>query len=521
MRRINVFLGAAALIVPAVVSLTASTAQAATGGLKVATLTRAGAQLNGNITVVNLSSGSERYETSGRTLSVAPGHYAVLGDVWNPKDNTDTVGAQLVTVSAAKTVTATIDARKGRVISLGLSSSPGTGYQRQTEASVCAYLPDACFGSVTAFNDAGRVYAIPNPSQQVRIAYSSSWNKNNGQDVYIGRGYSAAGIPSSIVGTFSRSAMTTVSAQVRRGSNFGTSQSLSVTPEGPDPIRGLYYQTAVTSTNGPFRSTLHLSPGTWTLSADDASDGGNVGYLYQRLAAAPGRKFAPVFFRSTFGPAGWLPWTQSGRVQFDISNMFQDPTSQGSDGIIKATSTLSLGGRTIATGSETEWGGDNSGFSAKLPSAGWYTMSVAASRYHPTIPRPAYMLSTAATLKFHFYASPKTDASLPGFLTQFIPAGLNLHSAALPKSTTDVTLWLARPGNPNAPTPADTVKSVQTAASYDGGRTWHAVGLTHSGGHWTAHVVNPASGAVSLRSTVTDTHGNSVVTTVYRAYAIA
>lgn len=45
---------------------------------------------------------------------MAPGRYAVMGDVWNPKDDTDTVGASIVTVSAGRTATATIDVRKGR-----------------------------------------------------------------------------------------------------------------------------------------------------------------------------------------------------------------------------------------------------------------------------------------------------------------------------------------------------------------------------------------------------------------------
>ncbi|HEY3478682.1 MAG TPA: hypothetical protein VGL02_07255, partial [Streptomyces sp.] len=368
--------------------------------------------------------------------------------------------------------------------------------------------------------DAGHVYAIPNSSQQMRIGYLAVWNKNDGQDVYAGRGYSLKGIPSSIVGTFSRAAMTTVAAQVRRGSNYGTSQSLSITPEGPDPLSWLGQ--GVANTVGPYRSTLHLSPGTWTLASDDSlSTGGGVGYLTQRLTAAPGRTYAPVFYRSTFGPAGWLPYVQSGRVRFDTSDMFQDPSSQGFDGIVKATSTLSLGGRTIARGSESGYGSGNPEFSGKLPSTGWYTLSVAASRYYPSVARPGYMLSTASTLKFHFSANPRSNVTVPGFLTQFIPAGLNMHSAAPPRSRTDVTLWLPRPANPNASTPAGTVKSVQVRASSDGGRTWHTVSVTHSGGHWTAHVTNPASGgAVSLRSTVTDTHGNSVETTVYRAYAI-
>jgi hypothetical protein len=65
-----------------------------------------------------------------------------------------------------------------------------------------------------------------------------------------------------------------------------------------------------------------------------------------------------------------------------------------------------------------------------------------------------------------------------------------------------------------------TVKSVRVWSSADGGRTWKAATVTHSGTAWQASVHNPASGAVALRSEVTDAAGDSSVQTVYRAYAI-
>jgi hypothetical protein len=38
---------------------------------------------------------------------------------------------------------------------------------------------------------------------------------------------------------------------------------------------------------------------------------------------------------------------------------------------------------------------------------------------------------------------------------------------------------------------------------------------------WTVSVPNPSSGAVSLRTQITDTHGDVSTSTVIRAYAIA
>jgi hypothetical protein len=520
MRRIRAILGAAALAVPTVVTLAATPAQAASGGLKVYTLTRAGTQLNGQISVVNLSTTDQQYTTSGKTLTLPAGRYAVIGDVWNSSDQTDTIGGQIVTVSASKTVTTTIDARKGRPVSVNLSSSPGTGYDQEIQTSVCAYVPDICLGSITAYNGPGHVYAIPNASKQLHMAYMSVWNKGDGQDVYAARGYYATnGMPTIFGGTFSRANMTTVTAEVRRGSNFGQSQDLALQPQGAEPLTSLFREVA---SGGPFTSRLHLSAGTWQLRSDDfGADSSDIGSFATNLAAAPGRSYSPIFYRTVFGPARLMPWVQGGSAHFYISDMFQDPTTGGFDATAKATTTLSFGSKTIARSSQTEYGSfDNAFFTGRMTSTGWYTLYVDASRYQPGLTHPAYMLSTAATLRFHFYANPKVNSLVPGFLTQFVPSGLNMHSAAAPKSTTNVALWLSRPANPNASTPADSVSSVKVWASYDGGKTWHAAAVTHSGGKWAARVTNPASGAVSLRSTVTDPHGNTAETTVYRAYAI-
>jgi hypothetical protein len=65
-----------------------------------------------------------------------------------------------------------------------------------------------------------------------------------------------------------------------------------------------------------------------------------------------------------------------------------------------------------------------------------------------------------------------------------------------------------------------TAKSVKVWASADGGKTWKALAVTRSGTAWKVSVRNPASGAVALRSEVTDSAGDSAVETVYRAYAI-
>ena len=57
--------------------------------------------------------------------------------------------------------------------------------------------------------------------------------------------------------------------------------------------------------------------------------------------------------------------------------------------------------------------------------------------------------------------------------------------------------------------------------SVNDGATWRTLKLTPRGGYWLATVPDPASGYVSLRSVVTDVHGDSTVQTIDRAFAIA
>ncbi|MYR92839.1 MULTISPECIES: S8 family serine peptidase [unclassified Streptomyces] len=58
--------------------------------------------------------------------------------------------------------------------------------------------------------------------------------------------------------------------------------------------------------------------------------------------------------------------------------------------------------------------------------------------------------------------------------------------------------------------------------SYDGGETWHAAATAQQGGRWTATVdhAGAAGRTVTLRTELTDAHGNSVVQTVNDAYAV-
>ncbi len=169
----------------------------------------------------------------------------------------------------------------------------------------------------------------------------------------------------------------------------------------------------------------------------------------------------------------------------------------------------------------TDWGNDNSGFSYKLGSAGWYTLDVTANRYRPGITFPADLLSPKSRATFHFYADPKKSVVAPVYLTRFTPFGLDASNRAAPGSTTKVGLVLERMSQTTGATLGSApISSVSAQYSTDGGTTWHPVAVAHSGSSRWLMVPNPASGMVTLRATVTDGKGASAQITVYRAYAV-
>ncbi len=62
---------------------------------------------------------------------------------------------------------------------------------------------------------------------------------------------------------------------------------------------------------------------------------------------------------------------------------------------------------------------------------------------------------------------------------------------------------------------------MRVLVSFNDGKTWQRLAITRVHGIWRAVVHDPATGYVSLRSLVTDVHGDSTEQTVYRAYAVS
>ncbi|MGC0402269.1 hypothetical protein RKD27_004913 [Streptomyces sp. SAI-126] len=310
---------------------------------------------------------------------------------------------------------------------------------------------------------------------------------------------------------------------VRGGTQMATQNdtALQATPKTDDCTTDLMAE--VRDDSAPYSAAVHVTPGTWQprddLIADNGDDVGG-GFPKVRTLKA-GQSFTQSFGRAAWSPMHYLPTVAGRSVSFIPDALIGDPDvgANGADPT-KETVVLTKGSTTVKKQTLTDWGTGDAEFSAGIRSAGWYDLTVDAHRYRPGITFPAGMLSSRVTLDWHFKADPARSMVAPVFMTRFLPIGLNSRNQAAANSTTTVDVSAGRGSQGDVRFTTVTAKSVRVWSSADGGRTWKAATVRHSGSTWQASVRNPASGAVALRSEVTDAAGDRSVETVYRAYAI-
>ncbi|MFF1308855.1 hypothetical protein [Streptomyces sp. NPDC058307] len=519
-RRSLAFVGVAALV-PLVVS--ALSAQAASGSLAVTTLGRHGAKVATTVTVVAVSSGQTYRVASGKRISLPSGRYLAMTDIWEHGTEglgTDTIGARVVQVSGSTSVT--LDARKGKAVKVSLDTPADVTDAPRISAQVCAAtvsnMPSAF--STGGWNYQGSLYAIPNSSKLLQFAYLAQWS---GNDSYVAV-KNTTGIPAAPGGSYKRSGLATVHFSVRSGTEMGSQvyTALEAEPKTDDCASGL--RADVRNDNAPYSATVHMTPGTWQPSGDiSGSNGESVSGGFPKLRTLKaGQSFTQFFGRAVWSPLHYLPLVGDRSVAFNPNALIGDP-DVGADNadVTKETVALTKGGKTVKKQTLTNWGTGDAEFSAGIRSAGWYDLTVDAHRYRPGITFPAGMLSSRVTLDWHFKADPDKAMVAPVFMTRFLPTGLDSHNRAAANSTTTVDVSAGRGSQgPDLKFTKVTARSVRVWSSADGGRTWKAATVRHSGSTWQAAVHNPASGAVALRSEVTDAAGDRSVETVYRAYAI-
>ncbi|MET7476891.1 hypothetical protein ABZT17_21310 [Streptomyces sp. NPDC005648] len=446
-----------------------------------------------------------------------------MTDIWEHGSEglgTDTVGAKVVQVSGSSSVT--LDAREGKAVKVSLDTPADVTEPARISAQVCVAgvgdMPSAF--SAGGWNDEGAIYAIPNSSKLLRFGYLARWS---GNDTYVAV-KNSTGIPAAPGGTFQRSKLATVRLVVRSGTQMGPQDytAIEAAPKTDDCTTGL--RADVRNDEAPYDATLHVTPGTWQSSDGvHASDGENVGVALPKVRTlTAGQSLTQSFGRAVWSPVHYLPMVGEKSITFLPDGLIGDP-DVGVDGAdpTKETVVLAKGSAVLKKQTLTNWGTGDAEFSAPARSVGWYRLTVDAHRYRPGITFPAGMLSSRATLDWYFKADPAKSTVAPVFLTRFLPVGLNSRNQAATNGTTTVDVSAGRGSQGPGPKFTEvTAKSVRVWSSADGGKTWKAATVERSGSIWRASVRNPASGAVALRSEVTDSAGDRSVETVYRAYAI-
>jgi hypothetical protein len=135
-------------------------------------------------------------------------------------------------------------------------------------------------------------------------------------------------------------------------------------------------------------------------------------------------------------------------------------------------------------------------------------------RYTVDLPDP-YRVSRRMESVWNFTTSADQQGEPPLTSIGFRP-DLALDNSARAGSVLSIPLTFAQQST------AGKVRSAKVWVSFDEGTTWSAVPTDQHNGAYTATVRHPkdSAGFVSLRATAVDTDGNTVTTTVYRAYEV-
>jgi hypothetical protein len=277
------------------------------------------------------------------------------------------------------------------------------------------------------------------------------------------------------------------------------------------PVRGVF-DVDVTGTL-PTSFTAYVSPGLW--NADEEISDGMISRAHRYRA---GHRYHLTLNRAAWGPRKYLPYTASdGLLYVGATEMITDPDDEF-DGPRSFTKyRLTHRGTTIMS-RRVHFDGISP--TPKLPGPGWYTLHIAGIRPQSRLVKGAF--SPRATLQLHFHTDLAQYRQVRGYITAFTPAGLDDRNRAAPGSHTVVSLNLRRdkPNDEFIKQLHDAVRHVRAWASFDHGHSWHALRVRLHGGRWTTVVNNPASGAISVRAAVTDTHGDTSRTTVTDAYGV-
>jgi hypothetical protein len=453
--------------------------------------------------------------TSGNAVSVP------LGTAW--------IGAAILTTGPGDTIASTtlvmrrvdirhsetidLDARAGKLVRFGVDV-PGAA---DTGDSV-----QACVGGdfvsgpgVGAGGAGGTVYAVPVRTSDLTFGYASTWQGASAS--YLIGGQSSGGIPRRLLYRERPSQMARLNISFRSGDVVGGYDNADL--QSSDSC-GLSGSLAVPGqgASAALSDSEYVSAGSWIAEANGYRASWQSTH---RLRA--GHRYAITFGAAAWGPYQDFPNVQGHQLVFFPMSPISDPNQTSNTCCDISTIRLSAGGRLLKKAVLSQWHALRA-FAVPITGTRWYSMRISAQRRVPGMKVPADVLSPRDSLIWRFRATSNTGTFfvlVPVTATRFVPEGLNLQNQAQASARTVVQVQVVEPRAAGFISPPQyAVRTVRVEVSFNDGKTWHAVTVAGHGTAWKATVKDPGSGYVSLRSTVTDSAGDSTTETIYQAYAI-
>lgn len=456
------------------------------------------------------------YLSGGSSVKVPAGTYEVAAPIWRPADgDSQTLVAKTVHVTGNTAVT--LNAQGAVPMSASLSGATATQGDQTIELCIGS---GSSLNSVTGFlvDSAGTVYVKPMTASKLRTIYQTFWQGTG--TIYDVAGAHLGGIPGTTVYHANPSAMATVHVQLRNFENVTPLQSVIESYQSCGsmtlPISSLPSVYTDFRTPGSWNTNLNFGPSVSQVQRDP----------FKTASYKAGHTYTDLFGSAVAGPARDFPTIDGHDVVYSPVNQFSDPVvgpgfdCEGQAGVSLYHAATLIGSQNITFCVVPDT------FTQHVSATGWYTMYSRALRFNPTGGVPSTILSQFVDMTWRFRFAPVTGHPInaqaaPVTVTRFEPQGLNPDNEAHGGGMTTVRFVILRGGGQPVPTPRYRLKKVQVQASFNSGVTWQTVTISPHGSYWLAQVPAPPSGAfVSLRSIITDVHGDRTTETIIRAYRV-
>jgi hypothetical protein len=509
----------------------ARTAAAATVHLRLTGLNRVGKEVAiPQASLLSAATGAS-YFYGGSALAIPRGTYLIAAEV--PTYTGSTVTSQTLVfrkVAIGRSETISLDGRDGKMLTVSLTGAQATVSELSANVCMSADPHGEEFMEGGAYGGPGvSVYAVPTKSAYISYGYSDILTSVGGAS-YVLIGSKVGQIPSRLVYTQRASDLAKVTTDLRSGA-FGSSEFNWTIQSGNG--QGFCGAGQNQDLYGAQGLVSYVTAGTWTTTVIAYSQGSSGkpehnAYLYGTGHYRAGRSYTNVFGAAVVGPGPDYPQT-SDNYNDDASryallsyqpSLFYSPVlNGGQDCCDRSTVILRLGSRTVAKRTLRTAGL----FTESLRQSGWYTLAVTDKRSFPSGGTPELSPEAAVSFRFHASSTPAGNGAqqnAPLTDARYVPLGLNSANQAPAGGTTKVDITIERPGNAGVASPVYRLKTVVFYVSVNGGSTWRRLTLRRIGSYWQTTIADPASGYVTIRSIVTDVHGDQTEQTVYRAYAV-